>query len=161
MRKLLQVLLPGLLATAPALATEPLRDLVTVDGRTGPLLPGECCWVDLPPSERLQAERLAELQCSAAGGPVGNFELANGRLSLLSLRGCGGEIPLGEIYPGLRGPVVASWVSGRFLVLLDPVCLDRRDWTLHRESRVLTIEAGVVVASEEGKPDLSGCQVEL
>src|SRR3546814_18528393 len=91
MGKFLKFLLLSCLAGSPAYATEPLHDLVTMDGKTGFLFPDKCCWVKLPSSDKLDAAKLEGTQCSAIGGPVGNFELADGKLLLRRLRACDGD----------------------------------------------------------------------
>src|SRR3546814_19671339 len=120
-----------------------------MDGKTGFLFPDKCCWVKLPSSDKLDAAKLEGTQCSAIGGPVGNFELADGKLLLRSLRACDGDIPLAQIYGEFHGPVVADWVSGKFFVEIDPLCRSKAGVLLHRESQPLIIEAGTIVSSEK------------
>src|SRR3546814_15829672 len=112
-----------------------------MDGKTGFLFPDKCCWVKLPSSDKLDAAKLEGTQCSAIGGPVGNFELADGKLLLRSLRACDGDIPLDQIYGEFHGPVVADWVSGKFFVEIDPMCRSKAGVLLHRESRTLIIRS--------------------
>ena len=38
----------------------------------------------------------------------------------------GGDFPSEEIYPEMRGPVVAEWLNGSFKALLDPQCYTPR-----------------------------------
>src|SRR3546814_4697609 len=57
MGKFLKFLLLSCLAGSPAYATEPLHDLVTMDGKTGFLFPDKCCWVKLPSSDKLDRKR--------------------------------------------------------------------------------------------------------
>ena len=159
MTRIVAFLLPlALLPCSPAPATEPLHDLISMEGKTGLLLPEKCCWVGLPPSEALDKAMLAELgACSAIGGPVGKFALNGEALTLISLDTCSGEVPLARIYPTLKGPIPAKWVSGEFRALLDPLCQDPRGVTVYGANVKLAVQAGRVVKAESEPRDASAC----
>lgn len=147
-----------LVAAGASQATEPMRDTLQVGERSGRFIPEECCWVDLPRTERLIAARRAQL-CSAIGGPVGRFELRGEEVWLAGLRVCGGEMPLDEIYPEMTGPTPATWLNGRFRIDLDFLC---RKWgstmPVFGTTKHFDIEQGKVVRAETETRDDTECQ---
>ena len=143
-------------ASFPCLATRPMIDRITVGGESGEIFPEECCWVELPKSERLTAAKRAE-SCSAIGGPVGRFELVGERLWLVGLLRCGGEeLPLSHVYPEAPDRVAATWISGTYFVNLSPRCFGAMGATKSRKSMTLRISAGVATVEAE-KVDESEC----
>jgi len=162
---LLRILVIGLFLGASAIcsATEPLVDLLTVDGQQGPFFPDKCCWVDLPRTERLRAAKMAEM-CSAIGGPVGNFRLADGKIWLDGLRRCGGNMPLEEVYPELDQPAFASWLNGMFTAKSGFVCHSRHNGFLeyfYRTTLRLRVENGVVTNLQRQENDLVACRTDI
>ena len=149
----------GLLAAPLAHATQPLRDLLVIDGRNATLAPPECCWVKMPESARLRDMRKAEMTagCTAIGGPVGTFELRDRQLLLRNLRTCSGDIPLRDVFPDLTAPAPATWLTGTFTAHLGFVCMkDGR--AVPEKEVVMSVVAGNVVDSTETEHARSACE---
>lgn len=138
-------------------ATEPLSDTLVVDQHSGPFHPQKCCWVELPRTEKLIAAKRAE-RCSAIGGPVGRFRLADDKIWLVGLRRCGADMPLSEIYPELANPAVATWLSGVFFVGLDQICVGPQRKRQYRIFLRLEIEKGVVTKMQREERDEAICE---
>lgn len=149
----------GLLAATTAHATEPLRDLVVIDGRNATLAPPECCWVKMPESAKLRAMRKAEMLsgCTAIGGPVGTFELRDRQLLLRNLRTCSGDIPLRDVFPNLPAPAPATWLTGTFNAHLGYVCM-KDGLAVPEKEIVMSVVAGKVVNSTETEHDKTACE---
>ena len=138
-------------------ATEPLLNQYVDGSRTGRIFPSECCWMKLPPSERLTALKRAELGCSAIGGPVGKFKLESGKLWLTSLFKCSGEVALQDVFPDLTSPALAQWLTGTFTAQVGLACFDKHGKRIDSVKQVLTVEQGVVTSLIETKNDTSAC----
>lgn len=151
-----------MILAAAAQATQPQTDLIQIGDQSGWFIPEECCWVDLPRTERLQAARRAE-SCSAIGGPVGRFELRGDQVWLTGLRRCGDEhVPLAVIYPELPDPAPADWLTGRFSARLDRLCTKEGGVTpVFRTVHDLVIENGRVVEMQTETHDGSECHPPL
>jgi len=145
-----------LLAPAWGQATEPLRDILHIEGQSGPFAPEECCWVDLPRTERLIAAKRAQ-RCSAIGGPVGRFQLWEDRIWLIGLYRCGGDMQLDEIYPEMEGPTLASWLNGQFSVRLELMCFTEGAMPVFRTTHSFVVEHGEVVETQTETHDGSDC----
>lgn len=146
------------LAAGTSQATEPMRDILQIGERSGRFIPEECCWVDLPRTERLRAAKRAQA-CSAIGGPVGQFELRDEEVWLVGLRVCGGEMPLDEIYPEMTGPTPATWLNGRFRVDLDRLCFKwASTMPVFGTTKHFDIKQGKVVRVETETRDATECQ---
>ena len=145
MKTILQAAVLSLFAGTPALclATEPLFSLVRIGEHHGAIYPEECCWMDLPRTQKLRELALAQ-RCSAIGGPVGQFEITDGKVWLTALRTCGGEIPLNEVYPEMSGPVVATWLDGRFGAKLVFQCTINSYQRVYKHSAKIVVEKGIV-----------------
>ena len=143
---------------APSLATEPLHDQFRTGDQTGWIFPSGCCWVKLPPSELLDEMKRKEMAgCSAIGGPVGKFELVDGKLWLTGLMKCSGDVRLHRVYPELDSPAFANWLSGTFKTRVDFLCYDKTVRPIYGLEQVLTVEQGVVTAITETKIDPATC----
>ena len=141
-----------------AFATEPLHDQYLVGAQSGLIFPSECCWMKLPPSQRLTDMKRAELGCSAIGGPVGKFKLESGKLWLTGLLKCGGDVSLREVYPDLEGPALATWLTGTFNTQVEFLCYENPVRPVYSLQQVLTIEKGIVTSLSETRTDASICQ---
>lgn len=139
-----------------ASATEPLHDQLIIDSQSGQIFPEKCCWVDLPDSELLRSARLAE-RCSAIGGPIGQFKLAEDRIWLSGLYRCGGALPLKSFFPNLPDPALAEWLSGKFFARVDYLCRNQAGALVYRREINLVIQHGVVKSREEKVNDDSSC----
>lgn len=141
----------------PAAATEPLKDQIVVGKLQGHIFPSECCWVPLPPSEQLRAMKRAEFPgCSAIGGPVGTFELKEGKLWLTGLLKCSGAFDHRQIYPELASPAFADWLSGTFTVLLGACGYDPHlNGQAYARKQRITVDQGVVNSVTELGGDAS------
>lgn len=53
--------------------------------------------------------------CSAIGGPVGKWRIAENRLWLTGLDRCGGEVALSAVYGKSDDPLFAYWVTAELL----------------------------------------------
>lgn len=151
------LLLLLLVGAAPASATPPLRDRIVIDEHRGRIFPSECCWMPLPPSERLRAMKRAETNCSAIGGPVGVFEVRDRKLWLIGLHKCSGTVDLRAIYPELAGPALASWLSGSFKVVLDQRCSDSVAGPLDAVEQELQLDQGIVTSVTELSRHQAAC----
>ena len=139
-------------------ATEPLHDILFIDGHDGPFFPEKCCWVDLPRTEKLIAARRQE-NCSAIGGPVGRFRIADGKVWLVGLRRCGGDMPLKEIFPELGNPAFAKWLNGAFRAEVNHMCLSPFSFgSLYRTTFRLEIKDGVVTDMQRQENDEADCR---
>jgi hypothetical protein len=152
--------LASVAASAPASATEPLKDQIVVGALGGHIFPSDCCWVPLPPSERLRAMKHAEFpRCSAIGGPVGVFELRDRKLWLTGLFKCSGAFDHREVYPELASPAFASWLSGSFTLALGPCGYDPRTGAeAYARKQRITVEQGVVRSVTEQDNPAGSCQ---
>jgi hypothetical protein len=153
----LLLLVACLVAAAPATATEPLHDQYADGARTGHIFPSNCCWVELPSNDRIWEIRRKEFGCSAIGGPVGEFKLEDGKLWLTGLMKCSGKIPLQMIYPDMKAPVLAEWLTGTFKTRLDYRCYTQKTQDLYAVTQELVVEKGVVVSLKETQQDVSAC----
>ncbi|WP_426197683.1 hypothetical protein [Massilia sp. DWR3-1-1] len=138
-------------------ATEPLHDQYVAGAESGWIFPSQCCWMKLPPSERLTTMKKAEVGCSAIGGPVGKFKLESGKLWLTGLLKCGGEVSLREVYPDFESPALANWLTGTFKTQVGFLCYDNSVRPIYSVKQVLTIDQGVVTSLSETKNDTSVC----
>lgn len=150
-------LLVACLMAAAASATEPLHDQYTDGARSGHIFPSNCCWVELPSNDKIWEIRRKEFGCSAIGGPVGKFKLEDGKLWLTGLMKCSGEIPLQTVYPEMKAPVLAEWLSGTFKTRLDYRCYTQQTQDLYAVTQELVVENGVVVSLKETEHDVSAC----
>jgi hypothetical protein len=151
------LLVLALMAAGGALATEPLVDQYADGARVGRIYPSDCCWVELRDNERIWQIRRKEFGCTALGGPVGRFRLEDGKLWLTGLMKCGGDIPLQEVYPDMKGPAVAEWLSGTFKTVLDYRCWANGQ-SVYAASQELVVEKGVVRSLKETAHDLGVCE---
>ncbi|MGO4476338.1 hypothetical protein AB4Z32_08770 [Massilia sp. 2TAF26] len=147
----------ALMAAGPGSATEPLIDQYADGARSGRIFPSSCCWVELPDNERIWKIRRKEFGCSAIGGPVGRFRLEDGKLWMTGLMKCSGDIPLQEIYPDMKSPAFAEWLSGTFKTVLDYRC-HAGSQSIYAVSQELVVEKGVVRSLKETANDLSACE---
>lgn len=138
-----------LLSAAQALATEPLADRIWYHTRAGTVQLAGKGNIALPPSAKLRAMTIADT-CSARGGPRGVYKYTEGRIWLVGLHRCGGGIGLHEVYPGVRTPQMASWVSGFLVARLGKlVCATVDGIPVHEAEVRLTVKNGLVSAIEE------------
>jgi hypothetical protein len=149
----------ALMAAGPGSATEPLIDQYADGARIGRIFPSSCCYVELPDNERIWKVRRKEFGCSAIGGPVGRFRLEDGKLWLTGLMKCSGDIPLQEIYPDMKSPAFAEWLSGTFKTVLDYRCYANGQ-TIYAATQELVVEKGVVRSLKETANDVSACEAQ-
>ena len=148
----------GLLALSygiSAQATEPLRDLLEIGGDTVAVdtqpSPGGrgAAGLALPPSDLLRDMARAE-RCTALGGPRGVYRIDGGRLWLMRLRRCGGDVALHEVFGGSGEPVMATWVSAELVAQRGPVlCRRARGDDLRQTTLRWRVEEGVVRSATE------------
>jgi hypothetical protein len=141
-----------------ALATEPLRDQLTVDSQTGQIFPEKCCWLELPDSELLRSARRSE-SCSAIGGPVGQFKLSEDKIWLTGLYKCGGGIPLKSVFPNLPDPAAAEWLSGKFIARVGYLCRNKVGAPVYKREISLVVQRGIVQSRDEKVNDDSSCSM--
>jgi hypothetical protein len=156
MRRILFLVL-YLMFAAPSSATQPLFDQYTDGARTGHIFPSSCCWVELRDNERIWEIRRRETGCSAIGGPVGRFKLEAGKLWLTGLMKCSGDVPLQAVYPDMKSPVVAEWLTGTFKTRLDFQCTVQGVQQVYAVTQELTVDKGVVQSVKETPNDTSAC----
>ena len=140
-----------------AWATEPLHDGLVYGDKTGPIFPTECCWLKLPDSPALTAMRRDE-NCSAIGGPVGEYRYQDGKLWLIELRRCGGTVPIREVFPDLPSPAVAVWLTGDYIAKLNWLCRDKENRGVYELELHLHVAQGNVVSVSEQRRDRSDCK---
>ncbi|MCL2591337.1 MAG: hypothetical protein FWD67_10810 [Betaproteobacteria bacterium] len=132
---------------------------MTIDGQEGYIFPEKCCWLGLPGNERLAAVLDEEwMNCSAIGGVVGRFRIADGKIWLAGLYKCGGDIPLKDIYPEMDSPAHATWLSGVFYAKVDGhMC---NVWPIYRDQYRITyrleLKDGIVTSMQ--RQDNEICQ---
>ena len=155
---LLQAAALCLLAGTPALclATEPLVSPVHIGEHHGVIYPEKCCSMDLPRTEKLREMRLAQ-SCTAIGGPVGEFKIADRKVWLTSLRTCDGDIPLHDVYPEMSEPVVATWLDGNFAAKLGYQCTINGYQRIYQHSVRMVVEKGIVTEFQLEAGDDEGC----
>ena len=147
-----------LLGAAPALATEPLADRIWYHTRAGTVHLAGKGPIALPPSAKLRAMTTAET-CSAVGGPRGVYKYAGGKIWLVGLHRCSGGIGLHEVYPALRNPPVASWISGVLVARLGRfLCVSATGANVHEAQVRMTVNNGTVVALEEASGSVQMCR---
>ena len=130
---------------APATATEPLSDVVAIDGMRGRLFKTHSPGFDLPPNDTLRAMRIKESACSARGGPVGSYRIDNNQLVLVELWRCGGAFPVRDVYPAMQAPALATWISGELTAVMgSPLCHQADGIPLYQRTVRFTVDAGIV-----------------
>lgn len=95
--------------------------------------------------------------CSAIGGPVGTYEIRGNRLMLLAMRTCGGSIPVQELLPELPSPAPATWVTGKFTVLLDRQCFSPEGTEIYKTMINLSVADGVILSMREEQGEVGRC----
>jgi hypothetical protein len=164
MKILLMCLLAGcLISPAICSATPPLSDTLIIDKYDGVFFPDEGYWVDLPRTEKFRTAIQKVSICSAAGGIVGRFRLADDKIWLVGLYSCGGDIPLEEIYPELDNPALATWLNGVFFAKIDWIpktCnpVTESPINMYRTTLRLKIDNGVVTDMQRQENDVPTCQ---
>jgi len=138
-------------------ASEPLHDRLIIGESEGIIFPEKCCWLDLPKSKKLRELKFKQ-RCSAIGGPVGIFTLADGKLWLTGLRVCGGEISLNEVYPDRSSNTFANWLNGKFYAYMDFLCRISKSKKIYKTELELNVEKGVVISKRVISNDESACK---
>lgn len=157
LRPNLLVAVLALLLSTVAWATEPLSDLVEIEGERGRLFDRAQGWIDLPRHPRL-SEMAIRQQCSAIGGPRGQYRVADGRLWLLSFYTCGGDVPLTDIFEQASGPMLATWVQGELGAQLgEVVCFTAERRPVYARTAVLQVAAGELRSIRVQPADRSQC----
>lgn len=148
-----------LLVGAPLLgtATEPLVSPIRIGEHEGIVFPEKPGSMDLPRTPALREARLAQ-RCSALGGPVGRFEVSDDRIWLVGLYRCGGNFASEEIYPEMRGPVVADWLNGSFKAPLDFQCHALWGPRVYKHTARFEVRDGVVSGLRFEANDDSICE---
>jgi hypothetical protein len=88
---------------------------------------------------------------------VGKFKLESGKLWLTALAMCSGEVALGDVYPDLESPALASWLTGIFKTQVRYLCSENPVKPRYAVMQVLTVEQGVVTSVSETRNDSSVC----
>ncbi len=139
----------ALFLSAAACATEPLQDRIWYQSRAGTVHQAGVGPIALPPSARLRAMAISDT-CSARGGPRGVYKYMSGKIWLAGLHRCAGGVGLHEVYPDVRTPPVASWISGVLVARLGKMLCSPADGMPVYEAEVrFTVVNGVVHAQEE------------
>ncbi len=151
-----------LLTTQNIFATQPLYDQLTYQGYTGYIFPSECCWLKKPRSKKLdkiQKDNIEKRSCSAIGGPVSKLKLENNKLYLTSLYQCGGDLPLSDVYPKLKQPALATWLTGTYKVKLNEICLTKGYNSVYEFHHTLIVKEGILTSISTTKNDKSTCHI--
>lgn len=155
--QLVALALSALTVTAHVGATEPLIDGLIYGDAKGYVLPTRCCWLELPASDALTKLRQSE-NCTAIGGPVGQYEYRNRELYLLELRRCSGVVQLHEVFPNLPRPALATWLSGNYVGLLNRLCTDKGGRAVFETEVEMTVVQGVVTQQSEKRNARTQCE---
>jgi hypothetical protein len=91
-------------------ATPPLMDQLEYEGEWNIVTPKERPWLNLRENEKTQEIR-RQARCSAIGAPRAKWRVSDGRLWLVGLFQCGGDIKLESVYGGNGEPIFADWVT--------------------------------------------------
>lgn len=140
-----------------AVATEPLIDQLWIGDQRGVLFYRDGNQIALPANDKLRALR-RQADCSAHGGPVGSYQLEQGKLWLVALHHCSDQLPVTEIYPDRKPPVLATWVKGDLVGRMGTMLCRRPDWSAVFERTVeLQVKDGKIIAMHTRKHRLSDC----
>lgn len=108
LHRLVAVLL--LLLAGTCRATAPLMDQLEYEGQWNIVTPEGRPWLELLENEKTQEIRRQE-RCSAIGAPRAKWKVSDGRLWLVGLFRCGGNIKLETVYGGNGEPIFAAWIT--------------------------------------------------
>jgi hypothetical protein len=70
---------------------------------------------------------------------------------------CSGHVDLQAIYPDMKAPVMAEWLTGTFRTRLDYRCHTQKEQDVYAVTQELVVEKGIVVSLKETRQDLSVC----
>ena len=99
-----------LLLAGTCCATSPLMDQLEYEGEWNVVTPRGRPWLELLENEKTQEIR-RQARCSAIGGPRAKWRVSDGRLWLVGLFRCGGDIKLETVYGGNGEPILADWIT--------------------------------------------------
>jgi len=99
-----------LLLAGVCCATPPLMDRLEFEGERHIVTPRGRPWLELLENEKTQEIRRTH-RCSAIGAPRAEWRVSDGRLWLVGLFSCGGNIKLETVYGGSGEPIFAEWVT--------------------------------------------------
>jgi hypothetical protein len=145
------------------LATTPLFDQVDVAGQNGDLFQKGQGWLDLPPSDSLQRYR-REANCSAIGGPRGEYRVVDGRLWLYGLYPCRGKIALADVYIDQHQPMFSDWITGDLVAIVGNVSCPIWRGThknYHNEISIRVERGSIKMMQGKSKTDLDDCRLQV
>ena len=96
-------------------ATPPVPNLLYFENEWSAVTSEGNPWLELIENEKTREIRLSE-HCSAIGGPSGRWRVQDGRLWLVGLLRCGGNVPLESVYGGSGDPIFAEWINTQVVI---------------------------------------------
>jgi hypothetical protein len=155
-RPALSALSALLLWAGAASASLPQRDLLAYEGQQSVVTMRNQPRMPVPPSDRLTTLRSSNY-CSAPGGPVTRWAIIDSTLYLTHFSDCGTNMPLGEIYEGVRSPLVATWLSGELHAGRGRIiCFTMEKGAVAETALTFTVDQGIVTDVEE-RDNSAGC----
>lgn len=137
----------GLLAPQAALATTQFPDLIYLEGQKYSLfsLPLEQYYGPGNPRPKFRAPNTALWR-----GYIGIWEIKGGVLYLKDIQAWTqqGEVGLEALFPGQKGPVAATWFTGKLRVPQGKVLKPYVPHPIYEKYLMITVEKGRVVSQE-------------
>jgi hypothetical protein len=137
----------GCLVPEAALATTQFSDILYVNGQKCSLdsLPLEQYYGPGNPRPKFRAPNTATWR-----GYIATWEIDRGVLYLKAIRAWTdqGQVGLPALFPGRKGPVPATWFTGRLKIPQGPVVKPAVPHPIYGKYRLITVEQGRVVHQE-------------
>ena len=137
----------GFLVPEAALATTQFSDILYLNGQKHSLdsLPLETYYGPGNPRPKFRAPNTATWR-----GYIATWEIDRGVLYLKAIRAWTdrGEMGLPDLFPGRKGPVVATWFTGKLKVPQGKVLKPAVPYPIYEKYLVITVEKGRVVSRE-------------
>jgi hypothetical protein len=137
----------GSLVPGAALATTQFSEILYLDGQKHPLesLPLEQYYGPGNPRPKFRAPNTATWR-----GYLATWEIDGGVLFLKAIRAWTGtrEEGLEALFPGQKGPVAATWFTGKLKVPQGKVLKPAVPYPIYEKYLVITVEKGRVVSRE-------------
>ena len=137
----------GFLVPETALATTQFPDLLYLNGQKHPLdsLPLEQYYSPGNPRPKFRAPNTATWR-----GYIATWEIDRGVLYLKAIRAWTdqGEVSLEDLFPGQKGPVAATWFTGKIKVPQGKIIKMAVPQPIYEKYLMITVEQGRVSSQE-------------
>jgi hypothetical protein len=137
----------GFLVPGVALATTQFSEILYLNGQQHPLesLPLEPYYGPGNPRPKFRAPNTATWR-----GYIGTWEIDRGVLHLKAIRAKidQREVGLEDLFPGQKGPVAATWFTGKLRVPQGKVLKPAVPYPIYGKYLMITVEKGRVVSQE-------------